>query len=423
MNPAGWDREVLRKKLIQLLVFLAPTQLALHFWPNWSLVFGLRVDYLSITLYLTDLIILLYLFLFLSRRPKISKKTGLSFLFLLFLAFTNTLFADNQLASIFRWIKFFEYALLVWAISKEKNLLLEKWLARPFVASLILFSAIGILQFMLGRTLGGPLYFLGERSFSTATPGVSLISFLGEEKLRAYSTFSHPNSLGAYLLVSSLLTYPFLKIRRFWKAVLVAVPLIAFFLTFSKGTWITAIFLIPLFFLRKIVFRKGSVIPKTILVSTILLGFALPVFTHKAFMEGLPENLTERLFLAETAFRALSQNPVLGTGMANFYNFLASSYSSGTIWLIQPVHNIFLLVLVETGLVGLVLFTLLLWIALEKISVISGKKVSLSLALALLAIILTGFSDHHWITLQQNQILFSLVLGLAFKKGFSSERE
>jgi len=35
-----------------------PTQLALHFWPSWAHVFGIRVDYLAPTLYLTDLLLI-----------------------------------------------------------------------------------------------------------------------------------------------------------------------------------------------------------------------------------------------------------------------------------------------------------------------------------------------------------------------------
>jgi hypothetical protein len=34
----------------------------------------------------------------------------------------------------------------------------------------------------------------------------------------------------------------------------------------------------------------------------------------------------------------------------------------------------------------------------------------------LLAIIFTGFFDHYWLTLIQNQLLFVLILGLAWSK-------
>src|SRR3989344_9415701 len=42
-----------------LLILFLPTQLGRHFWPNFSFVSGIRIDYLSPTLYATDIFILL----------------------------------------------------------------------------------------------------------------------------------------------------------------------------------------------------------------------------------------------------------------------------------------------------------------------------------------------------------------------------
>ena len=43
-----------RAYFILLIIFL-PTQLGYHFWPEYTRVFGLRIDYLAPTIYLTDL--------------------------------------------------------------------------------------------------------------------------------------------------------------------------------------------------------------------------------------------------------------------------------------------------------------------------------------------------------------------------------
>ena len=61
-NPAAssWLPRV-SNWLFYLIVFLAPTQLGLHFWPNSALVYGVRIDYLAPTLYFFDLLIILYL--------------------------------------------------------------------------------------------------------------------------------------------------------------------------------------------------------------------------------------------------------------------------------------------------------------------------------------------------------------------------
>ena len=41
-----------------LLILFLPTQLGKHFWPNFSYVYGVRIDYLSPTLYFTDILII-----------------------------------------------------------------------------------------------------------------------------------------------------------------------------------------------------------------------------------------------------------------------------------------------------------------------------------------------------------------------------
>ena len=50
-----------------LLIFLIPSQLAYHFWPNWAFVGGVRVDYFAPTIYLTDILIVVILALFVLR--------------------------------------------------------------------------------------------------------------------------------------------------------------------------------------------------------------------------------------------------------------------------------------------------------------------------------------------------------------------
>jgi O-antigen ligase len=55
------------------------------------------------------------------------------------------------------------------------------------------------------------------------------------------------------------------------------------------------------------------------------------------------------------------QNPFLGVGLNNFIpEAMSSVFLSGTNRFLQPVHNIFLLVLAESGLVGLVGFLIFL---------------------------------------------------------------
>src|SRR6266704_691714 len=56
MENGKWTMENL---LFSLLILFLPTQFGKHFWPSFSIIQGIRVDYLSPTLYFTDILIIL----------------------------------------------------------------------------------------------------------------------------------------------------------------------------------------------------------------------------------------------------------------------------------------------------------------------------------------------------------------------------
>src|SRR3989344_696217 len=60
--------------LFYLIILFLPTQLGKHFWPDFSIVSGIRVDYLSPTVYFTDVFIfLLFMFWAINRFQKTQK--------------------------------------------------------------------------------------------------------------------------------------------------------------------------------------------------------------------------------------------------------------------------------------------------------------------------------------------------------------
>src|SRR5258708_7366824 len=55
LNPAS----KIESLLLCLFFLLLPTQLGKHFWPDFSIVSGIRIDYLSPTVYITDVFLIL----------------------------------------------------------------------------------------------------------------------------------------------------------------------------------------------------------------------------------------------------------------------------------------------------------------------------------------------------------------------------
>ena len=216
MGFFGKNRKIIQivgfllEKTFQIFVFLIPSQLALHFWPKWAFVYGIRIDYLAPSIYFSDILILIIFFLWLmefllnSRSIKFIK-SSLYLIPLLILAILNIGFATNYYLGIYKWLKFVELILLGIFIIQYKKFEIKKWIVQPLSFSVIFFVIIGLIQFVRRETIGGALYFLGERTFSVYTPGIALVELFGRQLMRTYSTFPHPNSLAGFMGISILL--------------------------------------------------------------------------------------------------------------------------------------------------------------------------------------------------------------------------
>jgi len=276
-------------------------------------------------------------------------------------------------------------------------------------------SFIGILQFIKGSTIGGVLYFLGERSFNLISPGISLIDIGGREFLRAYSTFSHPNSLAGYLLVVGILIICFGKGFR----LLIVPVMVCFILAFSKGAFIALFIVIFLFIAEglKIAERikksmTNSIINLSLLL-IVLFSLLMFIWTEGSFLENI--RISERIDLMKVSKELILTSPLVGVGLNNFIPKIPDYIVLlKTGWLLQPVHNIFVLFSVEGGVIGLGLFLYLIRKSLNN----ALKNSRICLVLCLFVIVITGLFDHYWLTLQQNILLMALVFGLTFRTEF-----
>jgi len=199
----------IREFLLWSFFLFLPTQLGYHFWPKEAYVWGLRLDFLSPTIYLTDLLILaLVLFswpLFekwLKKEWKNKTKILNLGLVLVFLVL-NIIFSSRPLVSFYRFLRLGEFFFLVFFLKRFQFSLWPQALLLGNLASS--FLAWG--QVFKGGSLGGIFWWLGERSFNLATPGIALAQIGNHLLLRPYATFSHPNSLAGFLLISLLLLW------------------------------------------------------------------------------------------------------------------------------------------------------------------------------------------------------------------------
>lgn len=398
----------LQKSLFSLIVLLLPTQLVFHFWPDWSIVQGFRVDYFSPSIYLVDIFVILYLVTSLIKGSKKWNFTGKAFIFVVFLVFVNFVFSSLFANSFFQILRLIVYSLFAFLITR---LYIDYYcdFLKPLMVSMTFFCLLGVFQFFLQNNVGGLLYFFGERSISVTSLGAPLVEFFGKDYLRVQSTFSHPNSFAGFIVISLVLLWSTTTPNkdRGLKLLFSSLALSALFFSFSKAAFLALIFLIFLAFLYRLskrYFRYFLVtLPGAFLVLSILF---LSASVNLIKREGVyTDSVSQRIVLAEVSHKIIFNNFLFGVGSNNFIFELSKNPPTiNSIMFLQPVHNIFLLILSEWGIVGLVFFLMSVY------KPVLNKVTPLGIKVSLLTILFLGLFDHYFLTLNQNLFLFIILM-------------
>jgi O-antigen ligase len=402
----------LERLVFYLILLLSPTQFGRHFWPSFSYVYGIRIDYLSPTVYVTDILISLLFVLVLINKRKL--KVARNFLLFIFYIFLVLLISNYWQVGIYGFVKILEFSFFVIYITaasiKKESLI--KILVIPFLFE----SFLSIWQFLNKGSIGSLFYFLGERTFNGQTPGIANASIDGNLALRPYGTFSHPNVLAAYLLiVFTLIIFSFKKFNIFFFITLV-IGGVALLLTFSRVV-ILLFGVIILFKLYLLIREKQNKLLHSaiglIALSLFLYAIFLSPFSARFLSLSLSDlSVVQRQQLMLASFQMFLKSPLLGLGVNSFLLNIPHYINQQYVLFIQPVHNIYLLILSELGLFGISFFVLLLVKAFRKII----KTKNFLIGMVLVEILVLGFFDHYFLTLQQGQLLFALVIGLSLSK-------
>lgn len=386
----------LKQILLYIFLFFLPTQLGKHFFFPFSIINGVRIDYLAPTVYLTDIFIILLFFVYF-REIKIPKNKKLYILFSLIIL--TIVFALSPWIALYKLFKYVEILALFVIILKSK--LSAKLLLIIFALSTLLQLGISIIQVVYGQSIQGLFYFLGERYFTISTPGIAKVALQGKEILRAYGTFSHPNSLsGFYLLLYTFILFEkkfdtFLKLKYF----ILGLSSILIFVSFSKIS-------ISIFFIINVLYLFKNSTCKYCSAARII-GLLVISFLFIS-AKGDSESIQKRISLIQDSIQIIGNYPFFGVGFGN-YIIAQSKFPIGySYYFLQPVHNIFLLFLAE---IGIPLFILIFYFIYKFVKELFTKHTAIVTPL-LIVIIGTGFFDHYWLTLQQNLLLLPVVFGL-----------
>lgn len=388
-----------------LWLFLAalPFQLGTFFFMDFSFINGVRVDYLAPALYATDLIFLVLIWMYRDVLRNYMRVHSRAVTIVFFLLAADIILRSGFLG-LYIGLKYLQIVVLV-VLFKHIKVNLSIFLS-AFTTSAIIEVILTMMQFASKRAIQGPFYYLGERFLTISTPGIAKASLFGEQILRPYGTFSHPNSMGGFytLLYAYVITVTAQnRTQRIMKFLLLACLAILTLISFSK----TAIFIffmvtmIHLFSPSKI---KDACIPCQI--AKVFVGISIIAIFLSA--QGDTFTLQKRLFLLESSFDILRSHFLFGTGLGQSLYALAEYPTRYSYVFLQPVHNIFMHITLE---VGVILAGLALFFSTRELKR-HWKKYRTHIVLPLLVIVVSGMSDHYWVTLQQNMLLMGVIVGL-----------
>ncbi len=390
----------LQRLFVFLFFLFLPTQLGKHFFFDFSYINGIRIDYLAPTLYLLD-ILAVGLFV-LNWRVVVDylKKHAQILLISTVFGAVNILLSKEPMIALYTLVRFVEMYFLFIVFRNWKS---PKMALLPLFICSVVELGLSLYHIWAGQSVQGIFYWLGERAFSASTPGIATISLFGNQVLRPYGTFSHPNSMGGfYLLIYTFVLWFFseklsrnLSIIRFG-LLLVSSSLIL--ISFSKIA-ILGFMLVNAYYLVKEI-RLDCRLCK--IARILSLGVVSLIF-----LSGQSDILSwdKRVLLIKQSAGVLVAHPMFGVGLGNSLYYQSQLTGILPYSFIQPVHNVFLLFITEVGLVG---------VALALFLFLQPRRLPPRLLLWCLIVIgITGFFDHYWLTLIQNQLAMGVILGLA----------
>lgn len=330
---------------------------------------------------------------------------------LVFFIYSVTSYSSSSSIKVFSiYAVFLCFMFLVIACGTDKKRL--KIMVFSFVTSGLLVSLYGIYQHFFGDNIGHA--WIDEEMFSDIA-------------VRVYSTLENPNVLGEYLLllipICGAMIYNSKRlIIKFYYLSVIGCASVCMLFTQSRGCWLGLI-------LTAMVFAF-LVDKKLVAIGIVALMFAPMV---------LPESIIQRfgsignLGDSSTSYRVniwlgtlkmLKDYWWMGVGIgSDAYNSVYPFYNYNAAVALHS-HNLYLQILVETGICGMAVFVTSMIVSFKKILVgyIYGHKNVYSLICAacisgLAGFLLQGMFDHSWYNLRVFGI-FWMVIGI----GIASRR-
>ena len=420
---------VMLRYLIVLCVVLLPISTKVFVTSLVPELYEYAREFSSLFLYGIDVVVIIMMGVFILRRRSFAYiQNSTSALLVLFI--TSILISLGYVRNV-------EYSLFVGVHSIVAIIMayiIASSLTEKIISPRVIYIAIGIsaviqgliacAQFYYQRSIG--LWMLGESTITPLTTGIARVDIGGVRFLRAYGTLPHANILASFLVMGIIsLAYIYLttskeeRKTRLVSLVGIFITMVALVLTFSRSGWLVGLFSLGIivgYGLWKKELRHATArFMCTLIISGVAILFILwwAIMPRAGFSKE-EASVNHRLIYNRIGLTLIEHYPQ-GVGIGNQVLRGAEEglYQKETLtqpWLWQPVHNIYILIASELGVVGLLLFIALLFSAMRMISIHDTHGMwALFLVLSQLTM---GLVDHFPWDLHAGRLMFWVSFGV-----------
>ncbi len=285
------------------------------------------------------------------RQDYSSKMSLLPYLAALFMIFTLSMLRTLQFIGyiphyalinkyvgyVFLMVTFYVLYLILGRDIEKVHTSIKMLLISSFV-----FNVISILSSVLNFLFGIPSYFLYY-------------------KIIVNGLLFNPNAYGCFLLAVFMIQFSLLATKKYilpryfmWANSIIC--FIAILLTLSRSTWLGFIvgITVLLFYNKHLI--KRILLTSIMGIFSILLFFGTDVIQTFVSLSLRSSTILLRMEIMRRAWAYFLNNPLLGIGLGSFLELSAQFLAVKKI-----IHNTYFWILVETGVVGFVLFAALLF--------------------------------------------------------------
>ncbi|MDD4476975.1 MAG: O-antigen ligase family protein [Patescibacteria group bacterium] len=264
---------------------------------------------------------------------------------------------------------------------------------------------------------------LGLSGHISSDLGANVIEFGDERWLRAYGSLGGANPLGIYLAVLLVLGLTmYLRENNFKIKILISfgqlIILSGLLLSFSRGAWLAAlvgaaaVWAVVLLKKEKIPCVKENIFKQFIFYAFIVIIFFFAFkplfFTRFDFTNRLESmSILTRESQVKESLEIWKNHPFFGVGLGNYTLTLYQKKSNLPVWQYQPVHNMYLMILAETGIVGFLIFMTFLFLIAKNVF-----KSNILFLPVLATLFVGGFFEYFYFGLCVGILFWWAVVGL-----------